>query len=838
MKTPSVRLALPVVLAALIGQGCVYVTQKVREEKELEVDQDGDGAFFAGPNPDCDDLDDTRSPEFDEIPFDGIDNDCRGNADLVDQDGDGFPGISREAWEEATGRSADDDGPGSWPGVSDEVDCLDVDLTDADGNVVVEASTVYPGSRAEVPYDGVDSDCDESNDFDGDADEYIPAPLPDGSNAAAAFEAYVELWGYEDKQAEWFPTLGAATYGDCDDDDEGAYPGNPFDEPYDGIDSDCGGENDFDPDGDGYMPPLLPQDGTSTELAFNAYVNKYDLEFDLPEEVLGSDGSGKDPVILGPFDDCLDLGDPRVGAGALDAASIYPRAYSAQFGQNGDVPYDGVDTDCNRDNDFDQDRDAYNRLGDDSSFAEYVAFWGYDDEQLRWAQVNDDVALSKPGPGDCADTDPLTYPAALEIIERGTPPADQDCDGDENGSSFWFQGSQAAPVMEWKGVTNPRVIRLGDVYAIIVGTKVLNQPGAGTLPILNAGLAISFPLDVARSQAVPPTPPYAWQGPSVPQIIGDVTEAISLDRCRDENAKPAKDIAYVYVDWTTGAPNTAFGAYTLMEAVSGRSVTGRAFDVIGSVPPAMEANSVSLNLDGDCNIVVGAISDEAIWVSHGAGQVSDLALYSDQSRAGTSIVPAFLPEDLEGADPQLAFEVCETGVCAEHFFGLDPTTNDAPLPPPAPYDVVVTGNSWERATSSWSKDEDLVVTSIPFGGLGLDVMVTPLGMPTYSLTLFDGEQVLSAFGQWHDGELYVVAILNIKGTRQVVLAYGVPGSLDITPLKYDSNDLPASAAAAEPSEVALFVDDDRIAVAMTMIDFAAEAEYGDAVGWVFLGPPQ
>jgi hypothetical protein len=178
-------------------------------------------------------------------------------------------------------------------------------------------------------------------------------------------------------------------------------------------------------------------------------------------------------------------------------------------------------------------------------------------------------------------------------------------------------------------------------------------------------------------------------------------------------------------------------------------------------------------------------------------------------------------------------------VCAEHVFDLDPTTNTSPLPPPPPDDIVVTLNSWEHATSSWSKDEDLVVTSIPSAGLGLEVTVTPFGAGSNTLNLFAGEQVLSAFGQFHDGELYVVAILDNAGTRQVVLAYGEPGSLDVTPLNYNAEDLPSAAAGAEPAEVALFVDDDRIAVAMTMVDFAAgPGEYADAVGWVFLGPPQ
>ena len=45
-------------------------------------------------------------------------------------------------------------------------------------------------------------------------------------------------------------TLGA----DCDDADASVYPGAP-DAPYDGIDSDCAGDSDFDADRDGYTAP-------------------------------------------------------------------------------------------------------------------------------------------------------------------------------------------------------------------------------------------------------------------------------------------------------------------------------------------------------------------------------------------------------------------------------------------------------------------------------------------------------------------------------------------------------------------------------------------------------
>jgi hypothetical protein len=71
----------------------------------------------------------------------------------------------------------------------------------------------FPGA-AEVPYDGVDQDCDGSDLRDGDGDGFP-----------------VEL--------------------DCDDLSPDVYPGAP-DPPYDAVDADCQGDSDFDVDGDGF----------------------------------------------------------------------------------------------------------------------------------------------------------------------------------------------------------------------------------------------------------------------------------------------------------------------------------------------------------------------------------------------------------------------------------------------------------------------------------------------------------------------------------------------------------------------------------------------------------
>ena len=100
-------------------------------DPELFVDGDEDGYGLLS---DCDDERDDIHPGADEVPYDGIDQDCSGE-DLTDVDGDGFDGGP--------------DGP----------DCDD------------ERADVHPDAE-EIWYDGVDGDCDGADDHDQDGDGF------------------------------------------------------------------------------------------------------------------------------------------------------------------------------------------------------------------------------------------------------------------------------------------------------------------------------------------------------------------------------------------------------------------------------------------------------------------------------------------------------------------------------------------------------------------------------------------------------------------------------------------------------------------------------------------
>lgn len=94
------------------------IDQDCDGEDLIISDVDGDG--FSVEDGDCNDNDDSINPDADEIPYDGIDQDCDGE-DLTDVDGDGF---------------SPDDG-----------DCDD------------ENEDINPDAE-EIPNDGIDQDCD------------------------------------------------------------------------------------------------------------------------------------------------------------------------------------------------------------------------------------------------------------------------------------------------------------------------------------------------------------------------------------------------------------------------------------------------------------------------------------------------------------------------------------------------------------------------------------------------------------------------------------------------------------------------------------------------------
>ncbi len=285
---------------------------------------------------DCDDADAAVSPGAAEVCNDADDN-CEGTADegvpttpwYLDADGDGFGGLTA---------LADCAAPAGYVGAPDDCDDTDAAIgdgftwyadededgygdplnsrytCDADPGYLEDdrdcddaRSDVHPYTL-EVPYDGVDQDCDGASDYDADGD---------GHDA--------EAYGGDD----------------CEDEDAEAFPGGT-DYPYDGIDGDCDGADSLDGDGDGHDAVDFGGDDCDDGDAA-VYPGAPDDPYD---------GRISDCDPAGEYDADGD-GERREGDNGHDCDDDDANVNS----EGTEVWYDGVDQDCDG-NDSDQDGDG------------------------------------------------------------------------------------------------------------------------------------------------------------------------------------------------------------------------------------------------------------------------------------------------------------------------------------------------------------------------------------------------------------------------------------------------------------------------------------------------
>ena len=315
------RSTLPVLI--LMTAGCTWVSKDDLNARLPQVDDDGDGVVAAE---DCDDSDPTISPNATETWYDGIDSDCAGDHDYdADQDGH----VATEYVDLPTQGVR---GTGILPGG----DCNDLDAES------------FPGAP-DSWYDGIDSDCENNDDYDQDGD------------------------GHAAKDKDYGPTANATGTGelpadDCEDTLPEVNP-NADDAWYDGIDSNCAGDDDFDQDGDGFY--------RTNELFYGPTM--------YADETIDS------PARPGDCDDTDATVNPAPGTT--------------------DNWYDGIDSDCAGNDDYDRDADGYVP-------AEYAG--------MPTSYVDGSGVL--PG-GDCND-DPTTdgfdtNPGVVEVLSDS---ADRDCD--------------------------------------------------------------------------------------------------------------------------------------------------------------------------------------------------------------------------------------------------------------------------------------------------------------------------------------------------------------------------------------------------------------------------
>ncbi|MEC7947768.1 MAG: MopE-related protein [Myxococcota bacterium] len=345
-------------------------------------DEDGDGDTTC--DGDCDDQDDTVGPSQDET-CNGIDDDCDGGVDedaadatlwYADADGDGYgaPGTGLLACTQPSGT------------VTDDTDCDDSDaLTSPAG--------------AEV-CGGGDEDCDGlEDDADGSVTgttDWFADDDGDGFGGALVVAACAG------------PSGTVPDPGDCDDADPLTFPGAP-EACSESIDRNCdGATGSRDGDGDGFA---ACEDCDDTDAARNPGASEMcnGLDDDCDGEVDGS--TAADATDWFADDDGDGYGDPsavtracEAPTGHVDNEADCDDGDERAFPGADEVPYDGVDQNCDGADLCDVDRDG----------ADAVECEGR----------------------DCDDADPTVNPLATEAWYDGI---DQDCDGnddDQDGDGF------------------------------------------------------------------------------------------------------------------------------------------------------------------------------------------------------------------------------------------------------------------------------------------------------------------------------------------------------------------------------------------------------------------
>ncbi len=675
------------------------------------LDQDGDGATFgvcSAPGPvDCNDDVGLRgadeSPGFDErddpsLWYDGLDNDCSYNGvgtehDVIDFDGDGFPGIAFDNW---VSEGFAKDWPQNLP-----TDPLSVDCDDRD-------DAVNP-QRVDSHYDGIDSDCAGDDDFDADGDGYVPT------------QHYAAYLTFSDEP--WF--TGLAT-GDCDDSKPNVHPASATpDQWYDGIDQDCAGNNDFDRDADGFVEV----ENTNQCAAYNL---KYGYELSCSA------------------DDCDDL-----------EAAINPGAV--------DYWYDGIDSNCDGFDDFDADEDGWIPSAYAGTYAGLSA--------LPWhAQL-----LS----GDCNDVDASVHPGALEVVGDG---ADTDCDGQIDGSAFAFGG------YGYEVPRQPVVTVNAGNYLLAVAADRMTSPDGDTTPSdpddEGVGAVLHFELDAGHMAQVSNDPFF--------QNVNGGPMGDGIDLIADG---AGYFVGYSYLrggkDWL------------LVKRATPGSGTSTVYT--NALTDARDAD-MDLSLDDSGGLWAASCSAQAVHFLNADSASMDLI------GEGTAQGPGFSGSScwLDTADGVRLNAVADD---VPQAYLLDAFAQSIEVDPAGP-SFSAQGVDEVRAHGGW------VIWSEGAGG------VTVVD-DNVSFHHDFGAAVLDADAAFHEGVLYIAAVtadVDGDGLNDVLLGFGDP--LDPMVPAIVAHEHPSDAQ--EPMFTSLHVDHNRLVVAVAS---QALSGSGDAVGWMFLGMP-
>jgi hypothetical protein len=429
----------------------------------VDCDFDGDG-YRADPNflltpeespclfaddelLDCVDDDATVYPDptVDEIPYNGVDDNCDTTDLDGDKDGDGAWAVDYLDVLAARGITHDD----TVTVPDDPSDCWDdedispedagngAELRVLDGFDALEPADVYRGAD-DRPYDGADQDClDPDADSDGilddfdwdlDGDEVEIWPSRDGATGGDCLDCPADCFdgSWEATTAQdWCDDLCAAQDANAAGLDPADIHTGATETWYDGTDADCDDISDDDADMDGEDHEAMGGtdclEGTALDTDLNpaaldpALVNTAATEVwydgtdadcdDASDD--DADGDGYDHLAQGGTDCIEDTAlDATPNDGGLDPADVYPGAT--------DVWYDGTDADCSDTSDYDADRDGYDHeIGGGTDCLEGTA-------------VDTDANPAALHPA-------AVHPGAVEVWYDGTDANCDDNDGDADG---------------------------------------------------------------------------------------------------------------------------------------------------------------------------------------------------------------------------------------------------------------------------------------------------------------------------------------------------------------------------------------------------------------------
>lgn len=213
--------------------------------------------------------------------------------------------------------------------------------------------------------------------------------------------------------------------GDCDDTVAAINP-DAAEIWYDGTDQDCGGDDDYDQDGDGFRQADAPDHGGNQPDCNDQNADIYPFAPDTWYDNVDSDCQSNDDFDAdsdgvrsktGGGEDCDDEPLDDADHPGPGAAETYPGAE--------DIWYDGVDQDCAGDDDYDQDGDGY---------VDEQWFNGDDAPETLWCPSCGDG-----NKGDCdddpSDDDSSVLPAAdvnAGATDTWYDGVDQDCSSDDD----------------------------------------------------------------------------------------------------------------------------------------------------------------------------------------------------------------------------------------------------------------------------------------------------------------------------------------------------------------------------------------------------------------------